>query len=145
MTARDLARFDQSVDEGQFFQALLGVELRYRQANAPPSIRALVAWVFRAFADRVKDGVILRSAGGKILLGVIDDLVCAQRFHHVQVLSTANRGHISPKGFGDLDGIGADASRRAIDQHFLPALDFAFAQQAQSSRPAAIGTAAASS
>ena len=60
---------------------------------------------------------------GEVLLGVIDDLVRANRSDHVHVPRAAHAGHVRSERFGDLDGERANASRRAVDHHLLPRLD----------------------
>src|SRR6266850_6071038 len=67
--------------------------------------------------------VILLPAFGEILLGVIDDLVCAKRARQVQIPRAADACHFSPVRFGKLQRKRADATRRAVDQYLLSRLN----------------------
>src|SRR5215471_2344661 len=62
----------------------------------------------------------------EILLGVINDPISTDGSHHVHISRTAYRGNLCAEGFGDLDRECTHASRRSINQNFLPRLDLAF-------------------
>ena len=50
-------------------------------------------------------------------------MICAEGADHVQVPGAADASHICTERLCDLDGEGSHASRRAVDQHFLPGLN----------------------
>ena len=74
----------------------------------------------------VEDEVVSLLAVCEVLLGVVDDVVCADRSDHVRVLPTAHAGHFRSERFGDLYGERSYATRGAIDQHLLPWLYLSF-------------------
>ena len=74
-------------------------------------------------SNAVENQVVALRTFGEILLGVIDDPICADGSDHVHISRAANAGHICAERLGDLDGERAHASRRAIDQDLLPGLD----------------------
>ena len=74
--------------------------------------------------DVVEDEVVAPPASGKVLFGVVDNVVCADRPHHVHVPRAADAGHLCPKSLRDLYREGSHASRGPIDQDFLPWLHF---------------------
>src|ERR1700676_3431210 len=71
----------------------------------------------------VENQVITLPAPGEILLGVVDDLICADRSNHVHVPCTAYASHICAERPGDLHSERTHASRRAVHQDLLPAPD----------------------
>ena len=72
-----------------------------------------------------EDQVILLSALGEVLLGVVDDMVSAEGANHVYLRGAAHTGHLSAERFGDLDREQPDASRRPDEQDLLACLDAA--------------------
>jgi len=73
----------------------------------------------------IEDKVVTLPTLGKVLLGIIDDLVCADRSDHVHVPRAADAGHVRAERLGDLHGERPHASRRTVDQDLLPWLDLA--------------------
>src|SRR2546425_12014074 len=67
----------------------------------------------------VEDEVVAVPVLGEVLTRVIDDVVGADRAHHLHVLRAAYAGHLGAERFGDLDGERPDASGRAVDQYLL--------------------------
>jgi len=62
---------------------------------------------------------------GEILPGVIHHLTRPQRFHQFQVYAAAHPGHLgSEVAAGKLHRIRADRAGSAVDQDFLPRLEF---------------------
>jgi len=63
-------------------------------------------------------------AGGEVLfLGVVDDVVSAERSDHLHVPRAAHAAHLGIEGLGDLHGEGPHASRGPDDQDLGPWLD----------------------
>ena len=58
----------------------------------------------RTMGDHIKDQIILFSAFGEVLAGVINDMICAQRAQKVQLAGVIHPGHFSPVQFGQLHG-----------------------------------------
>jgi hypothetical protein len=71
----------------------------------------------------VEDEVVARPTLGEIFLGVVDDVVCADRSDHVHVPCAADSGHFRSQRFGYLNRERPHASRRTIDQHLLSRLN----------------------
>jgi hypothetical protein len=69
-----------------------------------------------------KKGVTL-PAPGEILMGVVNDPICANGSNHVHIPCTAYDGHICAKRLGDLNSERSNASRCAIYQDLLPRLN----------------------
>src|SRR2546428_13072417 len=65
----------------------------------------------------VEDEVVAVPVSGEVLTRVIDDVVGADRAHHLHVLRAAYAGHLGAERFGDLDGERPDASGRVFDQY----------------------------
>jgi len=59
---------------------------------------------------RTVNQVILLSITGEIFSRVIDDLICTNRAHHVQIPGAAYARHFSAEGFGNLHGKRPDAT-----------------------------------
>src|ERR1700733_12930169 len=62
---------------------------------------------------------------GEILLGVINDLICADGPDPVDIPRTAYAGHRCAERLGDLHGERTHASRRTVYQDFLARLNVA--------------------
>src|ERR1700733_7866681 len=62
---------------------------------------------------------------GEILLGVINDLICADGSDQVDIPRTAYAGHLCAERLGDLHGERTHASRRTVYQDFLARLNVA--------------------
>jgi hypothetical protein len=68
----------------------------------------------------VENQVVTLPAPGEILLGVINDPICADGSNHVHIPCTAYAGHIRAERLGDLHSERTHASRCTIDQDLLP-------------------------
>src|SRR2546425_6920836 len=79
--------------------------------------------------SHVEDQVVTVPISREVLPGVIDDPVCSDRADHVHVLRTAHGGHLRSERLGDLNGECAYASRRTVDQDFLPGPNVSFVTQ----------------
>src|SRR5713101_3356180 len=66
----------------------------------------------------------------EILLGVINDMVCADGSDHVHIPRAAHTGHVRAERLGDLHSERTHASRRAVDQDLLPRLNPSFIAKA---------------
>ena len=66
-----------------------------------------------------------RTERREVLARVVDDMVGAERSDQLDVAGAAYAGDLGPEGLRDLDGIGADAARGAVDQHLLALLQAA--------------------
>src|ERR687893_3008252 len=72
---------------------------------------------------QLEDEIVVLPTSGEVLLGVVDDVVCAERSDQLYVPRAAHAGHLSVEGLGDLHGEGPHASRRPDDQDLVPWLD----------------------
>src|SRR5439155_533194 len=72
-----------------------------RQVEPAPLQRAAAA-PERVLPDRVEDDVVRLAILGEVLLGVVDDLVGAERAHQRDVLGGAYRGDVGAEGRGQL-------------------------------------------
>src|SRR5712691_930405 len=73
--------------------------------------------------NAVENHVITLPTFGEILLGVIDDPICADGSDHVHIPRTAYAGHICAEPLGDLHSERTHASRRTVNQDLLPRLN----------------------
>src|SRR2546427_154170 len=80
-------------------------------------------YVWLVWSNGNDDIALFMPVGGKVLLGIINDLVGSQRLHQVYIGGTAYPGHFCLKVPGKLDRSRADTSRSPIDQDFLPTLN----------------------
>ena len=71
----------------------------------------------------VEHQVVALVAPGEVLLGVVDDVVGAERSDEIDVPRAAHAGHLRSECLGDLHGERAHASRRAVDQDLLSRLE----------------------
>src|SRR5277367_2254333 len=71
----------------------------------------------------VEKKVVMLPAPGEILLGVVNDPICADGPNHIHIPCTAYAGHICAEPLGDLHSERAHASRCTIDQNLLPRLN----------------------
>ena len=102
----------------------------------PVFFRAFLPCEDESLANRVKNNIIGLAALGKILLGVINDLIGAQRFHQFQIRGAAYPGHFCPKVVpGKLYRKSTYRSRSAINQNFLSAPDISFSETMQCCHP----------
>ena len=85
----------------------------------------------RGGAGRIDDDVIGCALLREILGGVIDDVMGTERAHQLHVGGAAHPGHVCPEVLGKLHCGGAYSSGRAIDEHFLPALQLSSSQEIQ--------------
>jgi len=67
--------------------------------------------------------VIPLATSREILIRVVNDVVCADRAHHIQIPRAAYAGDFSPEVLGNLHREGAQAAGRTIDQNRLPLLN----------------------
>src|SRR5206468_7666730 len=74
----------------------------------------------------VEDQVVAMSARCEIFLGVINDLVGADRSDHVEVPGPANARHVRSERLRDLHPERPHAPRCAVDQHLPPGPDLSF-------------------
>jgi hypothetical protein len=71
----------------------------------------------------VEDDVIASGAVGKVLQRVIDDAVGAERGHEARLRGAAGTRDLGTEGFGNLDRVAADPSRRSEHEDGLPGFD----------------------
>jgi hypothetical protein len=64
----------------------------------------------------IEDEIVTLATLGEVLLGVIDDLVCAERTDHVQFPRAVQAGHVRSERLGKLHGEATHTATRAIDQ-----------------------------
>ena len=72
---------------------------------------------------RIEHKVIAPLALCEVLLGVINNMIGADRPHHVYISCAADGRHLSAKRLGYLYRECPDPSRRAIDQYLVPRLN----------------------
>src|SRR5262249_6858409 len=60
---------------------------------------------------------------GEILLGVINNVICADGSDHLHISRTAYAGHICAEPLGNLHSERTHASRRTVNQDLLPRLN----------------------
>ena len=77
-----------------------------------------------------KNQVIPLPIAGEIFLRVINDMVCTNRAHSVQIPRAAYGGDFSPKRFGNLHRKRPHTTTRTINQHLLPFLNVSFIAKA---------------
>ena len=70
----------------------------------------------RVVPDVVEDEVVALSALREVLLGVVDDVVGADRADQVDVPGAGDAGHLGTERLGDLHGERAHAARRPVDR-----------------------------
>src|ERR1700738_4253526 len=68
----------------------------------------------------VEEHVVTLPAQGEILLGVVNDPICADGSDHVHIPCTAYAGHVCAERLGDLHSERTHASRCTINQDLLP-------------------------
>ena len=84
-----------------------------------------------AVAADVEDQVIALAAVGEVLPGVVDDLVGADRADQAGFRGAGHPSDLGAEGFGELHGVGTDASRGTDNQDVLPGPDMPGAQALQ--------------
>src|SRR3954469_2680823 len=90
----------------------------------------------RTIPRTIENQVVSLGAPGEIVLGVIDDMVRANRSHEVHALRAAHTGHFRSERLGDLHCERANTARGTVDQDLLPRLNPAFIAKAlQSGQP----------
>src|SRR6266566_134723 len=77
-----------------------------------------------------KNQVIPLPISGEIFLRVINDMVCTNRAHYVQIPRAAYGGDFSPERFGNLHRKRTDPTTRTMNQHLLPLLNVSFIAKA---------------
>ena len=78
---------------------------------------------------RAENEIVVLTASREIIVGVIDDVVCADQARRGHVGRTAYGGHFRAERFGNLNCKRADASRRAIDEDMLTGFDLSLIAQ----------------
>ena len=71
----------------------------------------------------VDDGVVAPGSAGEVFLGVVENGARADGSDEFDVGGAAYAGHFGPVRLGDLDGEGADAAGRSVDEDPLSGLD----------------------
>src|SRR5713101_5164859 len=71
----------------------------------------------------VENEIVTLSTFGEILLGVINDPICADGSDHVHIPRTAHAGHICAKRLGDLHSERTHTSSRTVNQDLLARLN----------------------
>jgi|SRR5215210_1570939 len=71
----------------------------------------------------IKYQIILFPILGEVFLGVINDMVCSNRAHKVQLVGVIHPSHLSPVYFGKLHCNRTGTTTGAIDQNLLSWLD----------------------
>src|SRR5260370_7729063 len=77
-----------------------------------------------------KNQVIPLPISGAIFLRVINDMVCTNRAHYVQIPRAAYGGDFSPKRFGNLHRKRTHTTTRTINQNLFPLLNVSFIAKA---------------
>src|SRR5262249_27280596 len=77
----------------------------------------------RMVPNAVENQVVTLPTLGEILLGVINDPICADGSDHVHIPRTAYAGHIGAEPLGDLHCERTHASRRTVNQDLLARLN----------------------
>ena len=85
-------------------------------------------------ADVVEDEVVALRAFGEVVLGVVDDVIRAERAHELHIAGAADAGHLGAERLGDLHGVCADAAGGAVDEHLLPGGDVTVIAQGPAAR-----------
>src|SRR5882724_2201669 len=70
-----------------------------------------------------QDQIVPPPALGKIYLGVINDMVCANRSRRVDIPRATHGGNFSPERFGNLHRKCTHTARRAFNKNLLTWLD----------------------
>src|SRR6266516_8190273 len=84
----------------------------------------------RMISVHSKNQVIPLPISGEIFLRVINDMVCTNRAHYVQIPRAAYGGDFSPKRFGNLHRKRTHTTTRTMNQHLLPLLNVSFIAKA---------------
>src|SRR5438093_12688758 len=74
----------------------------------------------------IQNYVVTLVALGKILLSVINYVICAERSDHVQISRAAYTSHVCSHRFGNLHRERAYTSRGTVNQDLLPRLNLSF-------------------
>src|SRR5271157_1509862 len=80
--------------------------------------------------NAVENQVITLPTLGEILLGVINDVICADGSDHVHIPRTAYASNLCSERLGDLHSERTHASRRTVDQDLLPRLNVSLVAKA---------------
>jgi len=83
-------------------------------------IKEAPAFGHRVVADVVENQIITLRTFGEIFLSVIDDVIGAQLFRHLQVARAAHSCDLGVECLRNLEREGSNAARCTIDQDFLP-------------------------
>ncbi len=70
-----------------------------------------------------QDEILALATLGEGVLGVVDDVVCAERAYHLHFFSAVDSSHTRTIRPGKLHSDGAHATARPVDQHTLTRLD----------------------
>jgi len=115
MTRAGMTRLKPPIHRLRVFEDGDDGSLRRQRAPAVPQRTGRDMW-------DVEDGVVSPGAAREVLLGVVDDGIGADGPDEVDVPGAAHAGHLGTERFGDLDGEGADAAGRTVDQDLLSRL-----------------------
>ena|SRR5205085_1727360 len=95
--------------------------------------------------NAVENQIITLPRFGEILLGVINDVICADGSDHVHIPRTAYAGDFCAERFGNLHSERTHASRRTVDQDLLSRLNLSLVATPCNAVNAATGAEAACS
>src|SRR5688572_12561912 len=78
---------------------------------------------YRTISDSVVNQVITLPISGEIFSRVVNDMVCTNGAHHIQIPRTAYARNFSAERFGKLNRKCTHATSRPIHQNLLSGLD----------------------
>src|SRR6266542_6300159 len=85
----------------------------------PPGFSERLQRLNECLPNRVEDDVVRLAVLGEVFLQVVDDLVCSERSHELDVLRVAHRGDVGAEMLGHLHRCGSDRSGGAVDEDAL--------------------------
>src|SRR5216683_4316816 len=74
-------------------------------------------------SNEIENQVVTSSTFGEILVGVINNVICAEGSDHVHIPRTAYAGHLCAERLGDLHSERTHASGRTVNQDLVPRLN----------------------
>src|SRR6266571_8374134 len=95
-----------------------------------PLLEGLHARGKRNLAHGVENEIVRRGPS-EILLGIVNHVIRAERFHQCQIRRTTNPSDLCPEVLGKLYRSGAHRSGCSIDEDLLTALDISFSKEVQ--------------
>src|SRR5207247_6783895 len=72
---------------------------------------------------RIENQVVMLPIPGEIFLRIVNDMICANRAHHVQVPRAAYAGDFDPECFGELHRKRTHATTGAVNPNLLSGVD----------------------